>query len=102
MEMLLTGEAITPSHAREIGLVNRVVPVEYLEKVTLQYAQNIAKKSSLTLKTGKQAFYAQADMRLGDAYTFASSVMTENMMATDAKEGIGAFLEHRDPEWQDG
>ena len=101
MEMLLTGEAITPSHAREIGLVNRVVPVEYLESVTLQYAQNIAKKSSHTLKVGKQAFYQQAEMSLADAYAHTAGVMTENMLAQDAEEGIGAFLEDRDPEWKD-
>ena len=101
MEMLLTGEAITPSHAREIGLVNRVVPVEYLEAVTLQYAQNIAKKSTYTLKVGKQAFYQQAEMNLADAYAHTAGVMTENMLAQDAEEGIGAFLEDRDPEWKD-
>ncbi|MEP1205967.1 MAG: enoyl-CoA hydratase [Rhizobiaceae bacterium] len=101
MEMLLTGEAITPSHAREIGLINRVVPVEYLEKITLQYARNIATKSSYTLKTGKQAFYQQADMNLADAYAHAAQVMTENMLARDAEEGIGAFLEDRKPDWQD-
>lgn len=101
MEMLLTGEAITPSHAREVGLVNRVVPVDYLEKITLQYARNIAKKSSYTLKVGKQAFYQQAEMPLAAAYAHAAEVMVENMLAADAKEGIGAFLESRDPEWRD-
>ena len=101
MEMLLTGEAVTPSHAREIGLINRVVPVDYLEKVTLQYAQNIAKKSAHTIKIGKQAFYQQADMNLADAYEHTARVMTENMLAADAEEGIDAFLEHRDAEWRD-
>lgn len=101
MEMLLTGEAITPSHAREIGLINRVVPVEYLEKITLQYARNIASKSSHTLKTGKQAFYKQLEMPLAEAYAHTAAVMTENMLAKDAEEGIGAFLQNREPEWQD-
>ena len=101
MEMLLTGEAITPSHAREIGLINRVVPVDYLEKVTLQYARNIATKSSHTLKVGKRAFYQQAEMPLAEAYAHAAKVMTENMLARDAEEGIGAFLEDRTPEWTD-
>ncbi|MGI9366437.1 MAG: enoyl-CoA hydratase [Rhizobiaceae bacterium] len=101
MEMLLTGEAITPSHAREIGLINRVVPVEYLEKITLQYARNIAKKSSYTLKIGKQAFYRQIDLDLAQAYAYAAGVMTENMLARDAEEGIGAFLEEREPGWFD-
>ena len=101
MEMLLTGEAITPSDAREIGLVNRVVPVDYLEKITLQYARNIAKKSSHTIKVGKQAFYQQADMNLADAYAHTAAVMAENMMSADAEEGIGAFLEDRTPDWRD-
>lgn len=101
MEMLLTGEAITPSHAREIGLVNRVVPVEYLERITLQYARNIAKKSSRTIKVGKQAFYKQADMNLADAYAYTAEVMAMNLLDYDAEEGIGAFLESRTPEWRD-
>jgi len=101
MEMLLTGEAITPSDAREIGLINRVVPVEYLQKITLQYARNIAAKSAHTLKVGKQAFYRQADMDLAAAYAETSKVMVENMLARDAEEGIGAFLEDRTPEWRD-
>lgn len=99
MEMLLTGEAITPSHAREIGLVNRVVPAEYLTSVTRQYARKIAEKPAVTLKIGKAAFYNQADMALRDAYEYAAGVMVENMLHNEAKEGIGAFLEHRDPVW---
>lgn len=101
MEMLLTGEAVTPSHAREIGLVNRVVPAEYLESVTLQYARMIAKKSSHTLKVGKQAFYRQREMSLADAYAHAAEVMVTNMLAVDAEEGMAAFLEDREPVWRD-
>lgn len=101
MEMLLTGEAVTPSHAREIGLVNRVVPAEYLQPVTLQYARNIASKSSHTLKVGKRAFYAQAEEGLADAYARTAQVMVENMLAADAEEGIAAFLQDRKPQWSD-
>ena len=101
MEMLLTGEAIDASAAREIGLVNRVVPEEYLRQVTDQYARNIAAKSTQTLKVGKEAFQEQADMDLPEAYDYAIRVMAENMMDVDAKEGIDAFIEHRDPAWSD-
>lgn len=101
MEMLLTGEAITPTHAREIGLINRVVPVEYLQSVTMQYAGKIAEKSPAVLKIGKQAFYTQHELPLPQAYQYASEVMTENMLHREAEEGIGAFLEHRDPVWSD-
>ena len=100
MEMLLTGETIDASTAREFGLVNRVVPREYLNQVVSRYAQTIAAKSAWTLKTGKEAFYRQFDMPLGEAYEYASRVMVENMMAADAEEGIGAFIEKRAPIWR--
>ena len=64
-------------------------------------AQKVALKSAYTVKLGKEAFYRQAEMSLADAYRYASEVMTENMMARDAEEGIGAFVEKREPKWQD-
>ena len=101
MEMLLLGEAIDASAAREYGLINRVVPKKYLRQVCEKYAAQIASKSSHTLKIGKQAFYAQAEMPLAQAYEYTSKVMAKNMAAKDAEEGIGAFIEHRDPVWRD-
>ena len=100
MEMLLTGEAIDALQARDFGLVNRVVPREYLNQIVEKYAQTIVSKSPLTLKIGKEAFYAQAEMSLSDAYAYASQVMVDNMMARDAEEGIGAFIDKRSPEWK--
>jgi enoyl-CoA hydratase/carnithine racemase len=99
MEMLLTGETIDAKTARDFGLVNRVVPPEYLTQIVTKYAQTIASKSPLTLKIGKEAFYRQAEMSLADAYRHASEVMVENMLARDAEEGIGAFIDKRDPKW---
>jgi len=99
MEMLLTGEVIDAGTAREFGLVNRVVPRDYLAQVTAKYAETIASKSPLTLKTGKEAFYRQVEMPLADAYRHCAQVMVDNMLARDAEEGIGAFLEKRAPEW---
>lgn len=99
MEMLLTGEMIDATTAREFGLVNRVVPLEYLTQIVRKYAETIVSKSPLTLKIGKEAFYAQAEMGLSDAYDYAVEVMVENMMARDAEEGISAFVEKRKPEW---
>ncbi len=101
MEMLLTGDMISAARAAEIGLVNRSVPDEALRAATLEMAGKIASKSSMTLATGKQAFYAQREMRLADAYAYASQVMVDNMLARDAEEGIGAFIEKRAPRWQD-
>ncbi|RLQ87332.1 enoyl-CoA hydratase [Notoacmeibacter ruber] len=101
MEMLLTGEMTEPTHAREIGLINRVVPKEYLGQVVQKYAETIASKSSFTLKLGKEAFYQQTEMPLSDAYDYAARVMVQNMMAKDSEEGIGAFVEKRTPQWKD-
>ena len=100
MEMLLTGEMIDAAAAKDFGLVNRVVPSEYLTQIVKKYAQTIASKSPSTLTLGKEAFYRQAEMGLADAYDYASRVMVENLLAGDAKEGIGAFIEKRKPEWK--
>jgi enoyl-CoA hydratase/carnithine racemase len=99
MEMLLTGEMIDAATAREFGLVNRVVPAEYLNQIVGKYAQAIAAKSPLAVRMGKEAFYRQSEMGLADAYGHASHVMVENMMARDAVEGIDAFIGKRKPEW---
>lgn len=101
MEMLLTGDMTSAARAAEIGLVNRTVAPEALREATMEMARKIASKSSMTLATGKSAFYAQREMSLGQAYDYASGVMVENMLARDAEEGIGAFIEKRAPQWQD-
>ena len=101
MEMLLTGDMVPASRAAEIGLINRAVASEALRDDTMAMARKIASKSSMTLATGKRAFYAQREMTLAEAYDYASKVMVENMLARDAEEGIGAFIEKRTPQWQD-
>jgi enoyl-CoA hydratase/carnithine racemase len=101
MEMLLTGEPVSADAARQMGLINRVVPTGTERDAAIALAQKVALKSAHTVKLGKTAFYRQAEMSLADAYRFTSEVMTENMMAVDAEEGIGAFIEKRDPTWQD-
>ncbi len=99
MEMLLTGELIDAARARELGLVNRVVPEAELDAAVAALAGQIAAKSPLTLAIGKGAFYRQAEMGLDDAYAYVSEVMTRNMLARDAAEGIDAFLAKRTPVW---
>lgn len=99
MEMLLTGEMISAEEARRIGLVNRVAAPELLEAETTKLAELIASKPRATVKIGKEAFYRQLELGLSDAYDYASHVMTENMLASEAEEGIGAFVEKRDPKW---
>jgi len=101
MEMLLTGALIDAETARAIGLVNRVVSREGLRDAVDALAQEIAGKSALTVKIGKEAFYRQAELDLAAAYRYAAEVMTTNMLARDAGEGIDAFLAKRAPVWHD-
>src|SRR3954470_10878220 len=101
MEMLLTGEAISAARAREIGLINHVVAAGKERDAAIALAEKVALKSAYTVKLGKEAFYRQAEMTLAEAYSYAAEVMTENMMARDAEEGIGAFIEKRSPTWRD-
>jgi enoyl-CoA hydratase/carnithine racemase len=101
MEMLLTGEMVAAEQAAAIGLINRVVPAGEERASALALANKIAAKSSYVLKIGKQAFYRQAELGLAEAYNYASEVMTENMMARDAEEGICAFIDKRAPQWED-
>jgi len=101
MEMLLTGILVPAGDAQRMGLINRVVAPGNERNAAIELAQQIAAKSALTVKIGKQAFYRQTEMPLADAYRYAASVMVENMLARDAEEGIGAFIEKRKPTWED-
>ena len=100
MKMLLTGEPIKANYAKEIGLINDYFSKSKLNSETMKIAKKIASKSNLTIKIGKQAFYKQLEMPLRKAYSYTSQMMTYNMMAMDAKEGISAFLEKRKPKWR--
>lgn len=100
MEMLLTGNLIGAEQARQWGLVNRVVPADKLDEAVRALAREIASKSPLTLAIGKEAFYQQAELGLDAAYAYAAEVMTTNMLARDAEEGIDAFIGKRPPVWE--
>ena len=100
MKMLLTGDPIKAKYAKEIGLINDCFAKSQLDKEVLKIAKIIASKSKLTIKIGKQTFYKQLEMPLKKAYAYTSKMMTKNMMAIDAKEGISAFLEKRKPKWK--
>jgi enoyl-CoA hydratase/carnithine racemase len=100
MEMLLTGEIIPAEKAAAMGLINEVVAAGQERARAIERAQQIASKSSHVIGIGKAAFYRQIELPLAEAYNYASKVMTENMMARDAEEGICAFIEKRDPSWE--
>ena len=101
MEMLLTGDMISAADAHRIGLVNRVVTAGKASEHALELARQIASKSMLTVKLGKEAFYRQRELNLADAYKLTIDVMVDNMLARDAEEGLNAFIEKRDPTWED-
>ena len=100
MRMLLTGDMIDAEAALGYGLVSHVSAEGALRETTTALARQIASKSPLTLAIGKKAFYEQAEMPTAKAYAYASEVMTTNMLARDAEEGIDAFIEKRDPVWK--
>ena len=101
MKMLLTGDMIDAVEAKRISLINDYVSDDKLEESVNNLALKISKKSSMTVKIGKEAFYKQAEMSLSDAYAYTSMVMAQNTLNDDAKEGISSFIEKRDPNWQD-
>jgi len=101
MEMLLTGDMISAEDAYRIGLVNRVVKAGRAREEALELARKIGAKSAAVVKLGKEAFYQQLGMNIADAYAYASEIMVKNMMARDAGEGISAFVEKRQPRWED-
>jgi len=101
MEMLLTGELIAAEHAARIGLINHLTEPGRERDEALKLAKTIAGKSALTVKLGKEAFYRQIEMPVHEAYSYTAEVMVENMLARDAEEGIGAFIDKRPPKWED-
>jgi len=101
MEMLLTGEMVSADDAARIGLINRVVKQGEQRAAAIALAHQIAGKSAHTVKIGKEGFYRQAEMGLAEAYHYVSQVMVENLLTADAEEGICAFIEKRDPTWED-
>jgi enoyl-CoA hydratase/carnithine racemase len=100
LELLLTGEPIRAATAMDWGLVNRVVPAAELDAAVTELVEKIAEASSFTVSLGKRAFYAQVERDEHGAYEHTREVMTENALAADAQEGMGAFLEKRPPTWR--
>ncbi len=100
MEMLLTGRFFSAREAKELGLINRVVPLESLEDETEKLADQIADASRFVLAIGKQGFYAQVDQSDSNAMHYAKHTITMNLEAVDAQNGINAFLNKETPSWQ--
>ncbi|MGX9350269.1 enoyl-CoA hydratase [Shimia sp. W99] len=99
-EMLTTGQFIDTSRAEALGLINRAVPADSLEAATTELAETVAGKLGAAVKIGKESFYTQLQMPLDAAYDYTGDAMVQNMLYRDTEEGISAFLEKRDPNWQ--
>jgi enoyl-CoA hydratase/carnithine racemase len=99
-EMLTTGQFINAERARDLGLINRIASENGLQEATSELAETVASKLAVAVKIGKEAFYNQLQMSLSDAYDYTGSVMVENMLFRDTEEGISAFIEKRDPNWE--
>ena len=97
--MLTTGEFIPAERAQTLGLINRVVPAHELGAQTSALADLVASKLGAAVKIGKEAFYNQIAMSTQDAYAYTGDAMVQNMLRGDTAEGIDAFLEKRDPNW---
>jgi len=100
LQMLMTGQSIDAQTAADWGLINEVVAPEQLDARVMELAAQIAASSALVLKVGKQAFYQQIELPQANAYTLMSETMAVNAVTCDAREGIGAFLEKRAPQWR--
>lgn len=101
MEMLVTGEPMDAADALAHGLVNRVVPAADLDAAVGELTQSVLAKSPIAVAIGKEAFYRQMEMGLSDAYAYTSEVITRNMLARDAEQGIDAFIAKRPmPPWE--
>ena len=99
-EMLTTGSFIEAERAETLGLINRVVAPNALEAEAMALAQTVAAKLGVAVRVGKEAFYNQIQMNVSDAYAYTGDVMVENMLNRDTIEGIAAFLDKRDPTWE--
>lgn len=99
-EMLTTGDFLEATRARDLGLINRVVAPDALETETRALADQIADKLAVAVKIGKEAYYKQLEMPLAEAYDYTGKAIVENMLHRDTEEGIAAFLEKRDPRWE--
>ena len=97
--MLTTGQFIDAQRAEQLGLINSSVPHDQLDAATRDLANTVAAKLASAVKIGKQAYYAQLQMPLDQAYAFTGQVMVENLLNRETKEGIAAFIEKRDPNW---
>jgi enoyl-CoA hydratase/carnithine racemase len=101
LELLLGGDLIKAPEAQAMGLLNRIVPQEALESEALAWAETLAKKSPIAVQIAKQAFYASEDMDYFRQFELMNEAFARLCTTRDAKEGVAAFFERRDPVWEE-
>ena len=101
LELLLYGELIGAVEAERLGLINRIVPLERLDAEALQWAELLALKSPIAVQIAKSGFYASEDMAYEQQFAYMNEVFARLCTSEDAKEGVQAFFEKRDPVWQE-
>jgi enoyl-CoA hydratase/carnithine racemase len=99
MELLLTGDVFSAADAERMGLINRVVTHNELGAATAELSRRIASKSAAAIRIGKTAYDEQLELPVADAYSLMTQIMAENLLIADAQEGIGAFIQKRQPKW---
>lgn len=98
-ELLLLGERIDAHEALALGIVNRVVAPDDFDAAVADWAAKLAAKSPLLMKLGKDALFAQQDMAFAEALEYLRGQLTLALSTDDAREGVAAFLERREPRW---
>jgi enoyl-CoA hydratase/carnithine racemase len=101
MELLLYGELIKAPAALDMGLINKVVPADDLDREARQWAAVLAAKSPIAVQIAKSAFYSAADMQYGKAFEYMNEAFARLCSTEDAEEGVTAFLEKRQPNWKE-
>lgn len=99
LELMFTGEKVSGDEALALGMINHVVTVDHLDQCVNELAQKLTQKSGMTLKLGREAFYTMADMALPEALKYLQGMLSRNLHTADAREGLQAFLEKREPQW---
>jgi enoyl-CoA hydratase/carnithine racemase len=101
LELLFYGDLINAQDALDMGLLNRVVPKADLDKETRNWAAILAQKSPIALQIAKRAFYGAADLDYYKAFQYMNEAFARLCSTEDAKEGVKAFLEKREPLWRE-
>jgi len=101
LELLLYGNLIKMPEALSLGLINKIVPKDELDDQALLWAEELAQKSPIAVQIAKTGFYHSEDMNYEDQFAYMNEAFARLCTTDDAKEGVKAFFERRNPVWQE-